>query len=380
MTEPTIHLLAHERGKTPIIVGANVLTRGMKLWQGIEDVDGVLIVSDANVAPLYLSSLSDSLRHSGMRCGSHVMAAGEASKSWDTLRRICEEALAFGCSRRSVMVALGGGVVGDVTGVAAALLARGVRLIHYPTTLMAQTDSAIGGKTAINTAQGKNLVGLFYQPRAVIADISLLNSLDERNMKAGYAELIKYAVLGDEAFFSWLETNGAAVLARETKPLSHAIERGIGMKREIVMDDPFELSGRRALLNLGHTFGHAFEAVCGYDGSLLHGEAVAGGLEAAMTFSCKKKLCSPQDRDRVVRHIADVQLDTAWRRALATKKSLPQSLPQSLWQAMTFDKKNKGGTVTLILSDGIGSARVHEGHEEKEIVKFLHEFLEASLS
>ena len=376
MTEPTIHLLSHERGKTPIIVGVNLLMGGMKLWQGIDDVDGVFIVSDANVAPLYLSSLSDSLQQSGMRCGNYVMAAGEASKSWDTLRHICEEALAFGCSRRSVMVALGGGVVGDVTGVAAALLARGVRLIHYPTTLMAQTDSAIGGKTAINTPQGKNLVGLFYQPRAVIADRSLLHSLDERHMKAGYAELIKYAVLGDEEFFSWLETNGAAVLAREEKSLNHAIEQGILMKRNIVEDDPFERIGRRALLNLGHTFGHAFEAVCDYDGSLVHGEAVAGGLEAAMAFSYKKNLCSSDDRDRVVRHIATVQLGDAWRRALATKKSLPQSL----WQAMTFDKKNKGGTVTLILSDGIGSARVHEGHEEKEIVSFLHEFLEASLS
>ena len=291
-----------------------------------------------------------------------TVPAGEGSKSWGELSRLIDRLLALEIERSDHLVAFGGGMIGDLTGFAAAILKRGCPFVQVPTTLLAQVDSSVGGKTAINVPAGKNMVGAFHQPALVVIDPSTLESLDPRQLRAGYAEVVKYGLIGDAEFFAWCERNGAALLAGDRDARLHAIETSVRAKAKIVGEDERETSGRRALLNLGHTFGHAFEAEAGFSDRLLHGEAVALGMALAFRFSAERGLCAADDADRVEAHLAAVGLPV--RSALGT--------PASLVAHMAHDKKKSGGRVPFILARGIGEGFVDPSIELAEVEDFLH--------
>src|SRR5258707_823547 len=279
-------------------------------------------------------------------------APGEATKSFAGLEELTRELLPTGVDRSGLIVAFGGGVIGDLPGFAAGVLKRGIAFAQIPTTLLAQVDSSVGGKTAINTPAGKNLVGLFHQPRIVIADTDVLRSLPKREALAGYAEVAKYGALGDAAFFEWLEANGAKALAGDSAAMVHAVAHSCRMKAEIVARDERE-TGDRALLNLGHTFGHALEAAMSYSDRLLHGEGVAIGMALALRLSVKLGLCSGQDAERFVRHLKVVGLPTA-----IADITGPRPTVDVLLEHMAHDKKVKDGRMTFVLLRGIGQAFV----------------------
>src|SRR6516225_3480150 len=260
------------------------------------------IVTDETVAKHYLAPATATLAASNIVATPIVVAPGEASKCFATLERVCDALLAAKIERGDVVIALGGGVVGDLAGFAAAVVRRGIDYVQVPTTLLAQVDSSVGGKTAIDSPQGKNLIGAFYQPILVVADTSLLDTLSAREFRAGYAEVAKYGLLGDAGFFAWLEANADDVFAGRAGAREHAIATSCRMKAEIVARDERE-TGDRALLNLGHTFGHAFEAAAGFSDRMLHGEAVALGMALAFDFSARLALAPPADAERVKRHL-----------------------------------------------------------------------------
>ena len=262
-------------------------------------------------------------------------------------------------------MAIGGGVIGDLVGFAAASLLRGLDFIQIPTSLLAQVDSSVGGKTGINTAAGKNLIGAFHQPRLVLANIEMLTSLPTRELKAGYAEVVKYGLLGDPAFFDWLEVNGRSVISGDLDIQAEAVRRSCQAKADIVATDEYE-AGQRALLNLGHTFAHAFEAVAGYDGRLLHGEAVSAGLAYAFAFSTQLGLCSGQDAIRVAAHLQAMEMPSHIKELTAG-----QAPPQVLIDYMRKDKKALQGKLTLILARKIGDAFVAGDIDEAELNRFL---------
>jgi 3-dehydroquinate synthase len=293
------------------------------------------------------------------------MEAGEPSKSFAGLEKLCTALLTAGVDRGGLIVALGGGVIGDVTGFSAGVVKRGVAFAQIPTTLLAQVDSSVGGKTAINTPQGKNLIGLFHQPSIVIADTDVLKTLPRRELLAGYAEVVKYGALGDRAFFEWLESNGANALAGNSDAISYAVAHSCRMKAEIVSRDERE-AGERALLNLGHTFGHALEAATGYSDRLLHGEGVAIGMALAFRLSVKLGLCPGQDSERVVRHLAAVGLPSS----IADIPG-PRPSAQVLIEHMGHDKKVRDGTINFILLRGIGEAFVTDKVPIDELMKTL---------
>ena len=325
----------------------------------------VVIVTDANIAPLHLQATEKALAEFARQTVSFILPAGEASKSFGTYKQLVNDILGLPIDRQTVLVALGGGVIGDLAGFAAASLLRGLDFIQIPTSLLAQVDSSVGGKTGINTAAGKNLVGAFHQPRLVLADISMLASLPARELKAGYAEVVKYGLLGDAAFFEWLEANGRGVISGDFNVQAEAVRRCCQTKADIVAADEYE-SGQRALLNLGHTFAHAFEAAAGYDGRLLHGEAVSVGLVSAFAFSQQLGLCSGQDVMRVSAHLQAMEMP-------AHSDQLPagQAEPQVLIEHMRKDKKARQGKLTFILARQIGEAFVAEDIDEAELNKFL---------
>jgi 3-dehydroquinate synthase len=300
--------------------------------------------------------------------GEAIVSPGEASKSFSVLAPLCESLLALGVERGDCIIALGGGVVGDLAGFAASILRRGVRVVQMPTTLLAQVDSAIGGKTGIDTRQGKNLIGTFHQPSLVLADISVLSTLSPREFRAGYAEVVKYGLLGDAAFFAWLEQNWAEVFGGQGGKRRHAVETSARAKAKIVEEDELETSGTRALLNLGHTFGHALEAYAGYSDRLLHGEAIAIGMRLAFTFSTELGLCPADDAARVERHLAAAGLPT---KIAAIPGRRPA--PDELLQLMAQDKKVKGGKLALVLVHGIGTAFVERDVPLERLTKFLAE-------
>ncbi len=306
----------------------------------------VPVVTDTNVAALHLAALADS----GLDARPILLAPGEATKSFAGLERLVSELLATGVDRGGLVVALGGGVVGDLTGFAAGVLKRGIAYAQIPTTLLSQVDSSVGGKTAINTREGKNLVGLFHQPRIVIADTAVLGTLPRRELLAGYAEVAKYGALGDRGFFEWLEANGARALAGDAAALVRAVAQSCRMKAAIVARDERE-NGERALLNLGHTFGHALEAATGYSDRLLHGEGVAIGIALAFRLSVRLGLCPGQDAERVVRHLQAVGLPAA-----IADIAGPRPGVETLIEHMRHDKKAKDGAVTFVLARGIGQA------------------------
>ncbi len=312
----------------------------------------VPVVTDATVGEIHLAPFLDACGKAGLDARPIVMPPGEDSKSFAGLEELSGELLDMGVNRDGLIVALGGGVIGDLTGFAAGILKRGVAFAQIPTTLLAQVDSSVGGKTAINARQGKNLLGLFHQPRIVIADTALLSTLPRRELLAGYAEVVKYGALGDAKFFSWLEQNGAKALAGDQNGLIHMVAHSCRMKAEIVARDERE-AGERALLNLGHTFGHALEAATGFSSRLIHGEGVAVGMALAFHLSVRLGLCPKEDADRLARHLKAVGLPSA-----IADIPPPRPTADALLAAMGHDKKVKDGKLTFILVRGLGRAFV----------------------
>jgi 3-dehydroquinate synthase len=310
----------------------------------------VPVVSETHVAAYYMEPLLAALSDVGIDARAIVLEPGEGTKSFAGLERLSDEMLDMGVERGGLIVALGGGVIGDLVGFAAGVLKRGVNFAQIPTTLLAQVDSSVGGKTAINARQGKNLIGMFHQPRIVIADVDVLVSLPDRERLAGYAEVVKYGALGDAQFFGWLEGNAQAVLESDTAALTHAVAHSCRMKADIVARDERE-SGERALLNFGHTFGHALEAATGYSDRLRHGEGVAIGMVLAFRLSEKLGLSPAADTARLTRHLQSVGLPTEIRNI-----SGPPIDADTLLTAMTHDKKASGGKLTFVLVQGIGKA------------------------
>jgi 3-dehydroquinate synthase len=325
------------------------------------------VVSDETVWALHGARLTAALERVGIAVSRVIVAPGEQTKSFEGLADLTDRLLALELDRGDVILAFGGGVVGDLAGFAAAIYKRGIDFVQIPTTLLAQVDSSVGGKTAIDTARGKNLVGAFHQPRLVLADLDVLGTLPDREMRAGYAEVIKYGLLGDFRFFEWLEVNAGAVLSREPEALAQAVARSVEMKAEIVAEDETE-QGRRALLNLGHTFGHALEAEAGYGGSLLHGEAVAAGQALAFRFSAAQGLCTAQDARRAASAIADAGLPAS----LADIPGQPFEA-ERLVHHMAQDKKAQDGKLTFILARSLGDAFVAKDVEADAVRKFLVE-------
>ncbi|HXS08053.1 MAG TPA: 3-dehydroquinate synthase [Rhizomicrobium sp.] len=310
----------------------------------------VPVVTDMTVGEIHLAVFLDACGHAGIDARPVVVPPGEGSKSFAGLEQVTGALLDTGVDRGGIVVALGGGVIGDLTGFAAGVLKRGIAFAQIPTTLLAQVDSSVGGKTAINAPQGKNLIGLFHQPRIVIADTALLATLPRRELLAGYAEVVKYGALGDRNFFEWLEANGAKALSGDRAALIHVVAHSCRMKAAIVARDERE-SGERALLNLGHTFGHALEAATGFSARLLHGEGVAIGMALAFRLSARLGLCPGRDAERFERHLKAVGLPSAI-------SDIPGSRPdaETLLAAMGHDKKVKNGRLVFILARGLGEA------------------------
>ena len=338
-----------------IFVGDDLIARAGRYIAPYLAGERVFVVTDENVAPLYLEELERALAVEHITMRAKVIGAGEASKTIEHLATLTDWLLEEKVERRDLLLALGGGVVGDLAGFAAAVTLRGIDFIQVPTTLLAQVDSSVGGKTGINCRWGKNLIGAFHQPRLVLADSRVLRTLPRRELLAGYAEVVKYGLIANKDFFAWLEGHGAALIDGDAAALHHGVLESCRIKAEMVAADERE-AGVRALLNLGHTFGHALEAEAGYGGLLLHGEAVAIGMVMAFDLSAQIGLCPPDDAARVRRHLAAVGLPTG-----------PQSVPELIWDParlldhMGRDKKVQDGRIRFVLPRRIGEAFVEPG-------------------
>lgn len=338
-----------ERGYD-ILIGSGLITTAGEHIAGVIARPRVVIVTDETVATHWLAPLQQSLDAATISHQTIVLPAGEQTKDFSHFTNLLEQILELKVDRRTTLVALGGGVVGDITGFAAAVTLRGLAFIQIPTTLLAQVDSSVGGKTGINAPQGKNLIGAFHQPRLVLSDTGALDTLSPREIRAGYAEVVKYGIIDDAPFFDWLDANGPALLAGDDAARRYAVLTSCQNKARVVADDEREV-GRRALLNLGHTFGHALERQTGFGERLLHGEAVALGMLMALDLSVELGLCPATDRERTRQHLASVGLPTD----LST-------LADASWSAdllldhMTLDKKVVDGHITFILAKGIGKA------------------------
>ena len=348
-----------------VLIGPGLIANAAELIGSRLGAPRCGVVTDENVARFHLSALEAALKRENLHAGSIVLQPGEATKSFRELAPLSERLLEMGLERGDLVVAFGGGVIGDLAGFAAAILRRGVRLVQIPTSLLAQVDSSVGGKTGIDTPQGKNLIGAFHQPSLVIADTQTLRTLPEREMRAGYAEVAKYGLLGDAAFFAWLEQNWRSVFAFEEAALARAIETSVKAKAGIVGRDETE-QGERALLNLGHTFGHAFEAWCGYSERLLHGEAIAIGMAIAFRFSEALGHCAPGAANRVAAHFEVVGLPTRIADIPGAKPGV-----EALMRLMAQDKKVRRGKLTFILARGIGEAFIASDVPEGRVRDFL---------
>ncbi|OBV12194.1 3-dehydroquinate synthase [Erythrobacter dokdonensis] len=325
----------------------------------------VPFVADTNTRRLYAPAMERALAAHNLKAEWFIVEPGEDAKSWRGLEKLTDWLLALGVTRKDHVFALGGGVVGDLVGFACAITKRGCGFVQIPTTLLAQVDSSVGGKTAINTAAGKNLIGAFHQPSLVLIDPLVLATLPPREMRAGYAEVLKYGLLGDAAFFAWLEANGDKVLAREPAALEHAIATSIAMKARIVAEDERETADRRALLNLGHTFGHALEAETGFSQALLHGEAVALGMVLAARYSARRGEISQEDAARATAAIAAAGLPSEIA-ALGLSRD-----GAALVEHMRHDKKAEGTTLPFLLLKALGEAYVARDVDLADIAAFL---------
>jgi 3-dehydroquinate synthase len=364
--EKTLRVALGERSYD-ILIGHGLLGEAGTLIKPFLKRDFVAIVTDANVAEAHLATLETALQNVGIETKSITIPAGEASKSYRQLAELCDDLLSAGVERRDHVIALGGGVIGDLAGFAASILRRGVNFIQIPTSLLAQVDSSVGGKTGINSTLGKNLIGAFHQPVLVLADRNVLNTLPMRELAAGYAEVVKYGLLGDREFFTWLDQHVERVMAREPDAITHAVETSCTAKAKIVAEDETE-TGVRALLNLGHTFGHALEAATGYSSRLLHGESVAIGMVQAFRFSEHLGHCANGTADKVVRHLARAGLPTHVSHIAGT---LPP--PKDMLKLMYQDKKAVGGKLTFILARGVGEAFIAKNVDEALVLRFLEE-------
>lgn len=327
----------------------------------------LVVVTDANVAATQLPRLDASLRAAGITVEPIILPPGEQTKSWRYLEQLLDALLALEIERGDHVIALGGGVIGDLVGFAASILKRGCHFIQLPTTLLAQVDSSVGGKTAINAKAGKNLIGSFYQPALVLIDPSTLDSLPPRETRAGYAEVVKYGLIDDPDFFAWCESDGHRLLAGDPQARTYAIERSVSAKAAIVADDERETSGRRALLNLGHTFGHALEADTGFSDMLLHGEGVAAGMALAFRYSARLGLCPQADADRVTAHLQAVGLPHDLATAHVTADGA------ALVGHMLHDKKMAAGTLPFLLARGIGATFLSKDVVLDDVTAFLDE-------
>lgn len=350
-----------------ILIGPGLITTAAAEIAGRLKGRRMAVITDEHVAPLYLEPLMESLKAKGIAAVSLVLPAGEKTKSFEHLIPVCEAILGARIERNDAVIALGGGVIGDLTGFAAGIARRGSRFIQIPTSLLAQVDSSVGGKTGINSPHGKNLIGVFHQPDLVLADTDVLDTLSPREFKAGYAEVAKYGLIDKPEFFAWLENNWQAVFAGGDARIE-AIAISCQAKADVVAADERE-NGRRALLNLGHTFGHALEAATQYDGTrLVHGEGVAIGMVLAHQFSARMNLASPDAAKRVEAHLKTVGLPTRM-------DDIPGTLPpvEKLMDAIAQDKKVSGGKLTFILTRGIGQSFVADDVPASEVSAFLKE-------
>jgi len=373
-TDPAIVNVALGERSYDIVIGRGLLGSLGARVKALRPGAKTVIVTDENVARHHLAAAEASLGRAGVATSPIVVAPGEASKSYAVFEQVCEAVIAARIGRGDLVIALGGGVIGDLAGFVAAVVRRGLDYVQVPTTLLADVDSSVGGKTAIDSAHGKNLVGAFHQPILVLADTALLDTLPEREFRSGYAEVAKYGLLGDAAFFAWLEANWRDVFAGGDASgrfaREHAIAVSCRAKAGIVARDERE-TGERQLLNLGHTFGHALEAACGFSGRLLHGEAVAAGMALAFEFSAQRQgLLSTADARRAVRHLADVGLPTRIRHIPGPALALDQ-----LMDLIAQDKKVKHGMLTFILVRGIGEAFIENGVDGREVRAFLNDKL-----
>lgn len=353
-----------------ILIGTGLIDRAGGLIADRLPGRRAVILTDTAVGPLYAGRMQASLKAAGIASEVMTIPSGEASKSFDLLQDLLNQALDAGLDRKSFLVALGGGVVGDLGGFLAAILLRGIDYVQVPTTLLSQVDSSVGGKTAINTRHGKNLVGAFHQPRLVMADIDTLATLPKRELLAGYAEVAKYGLIDRPEFWSWLETHGEKVLAQAPVELAEAVRVSCLAKAEVVAQDERE-GGVRALLNLGHTFGHAIEAEAGYGGQVLHGEAVSVGMALAFRHSFRLGLCDAADVARVEAHLKGVGLPVA---PLEVMGQQPPAIAE-LMARMASDKKAEGGKLTLILARGIGKSFVAKNADAAEVERTWAEAL-----
>ena len=367
-SDPIVVNVALGERSYDIVIGRGQLTLLGEKIAALRAGAKAAIVTDETVARHHLAATEAALAAAGIVTTSVTVPAGESSKSFSVLERVCEALISARIERADVVVALGGGVIGDLAGFAAAVVRRGLDYVQVPTTLLAQVDSSVGGKTAIDSGQGKNLIGAFHQPVLVLADTALLDTLPARQFRAGYAEVAKYGLIGDAGFFAWLEANWRELFAGGPAR-EHAIAVSCRMKAAIVGRDEREV-GERALLNLGHTFGHALEAAAGFSDRLLHGEAIALGMALAFAFSAKRGLLSPAEAERVERHLAAVGLPVH-------VSSVPGGLPGAdrLMELIAQDKKVKRGRLTFILVRGIGASFIAPDVDAAEVHAFLVEKL-----
>jgi len=355
-----------------ILIGPGVLDQAGARISAMGGRRHVCILTDENVASLHLTQLQAALSDAGLTSEALALPPGEATKCWAQLERSVEWLLAQKVERGDVVIAFGGGVIGDLAGFAAAILRRGVRFVQIPTSLLAQVDSSVGGKTGINSPSGKNLIGAFHQPSLVLADTGLLGTLSPRDFLAGYGEVVKYGLLGDVAFFEWLETEGPTLAAGDMDARVRAVTRSCQMKAEIVQRDETE-QGDRALLNLGHTFCHALEAATGYSDRLLHGEGVAIGCALAFELSARMGLCSQEDPSRVRAHLRDMGMRVDIR-------DIPGELPDAagLLALMGQDKKVLDGKLRFILARGIGEAFITSDVPREAVLGVLDDALKTA--
>ncbi|WP_299692503.1 3-dehydroquinate synthase [uncultured Tateyamaria sp.] len=348
-----------------VVIGPGLLAEAGAMIAPLLPRPRVVVVTETRVAAAHLDGLRAGLASEGIAMEALHLPPGEATKGWPHLQEVVEWLLAQKVERNDVVIALGGGVIGDLVGFAAAILRRGVRYVQVPTTLLAQVDSSVGGKTAINSGHGKNLVGAFHQPALVLADTAVLDTLSLRDFRAGYGEVMKYGLLGDAAFFEWLETNAPAMAAGDMELRVAAVKRSVEMKADIVTRDETE-QGDRALLNLGHTFCHALEAATGYSDRLLHGEGVAIGCGLAFALSARLGLCPQEDPSRVFAHLQAMGMKS-------TLSDIPGDLagPEALLEMMGQDKKVVAGTLNFVLARRIGEAFVTSDVPPEAVIEVL---------
>jgi 3-dehydroquinate synthase len=348
-----------------VMIGIDILARAGEFIKPFTPRNRSFIVTDETVARLHLATLKEALAKADIQAEVLILPSGETTKNIAHLEQILATLIDAKIERTDAIVAFGGGVIGDITGFAAAVLRRGTQFIQIPTTLLAQVDSSVGGKTAINMVQGKNLIGAFHQPALVLADITLLATLPVRELRAGYAEVVKYGLINDPGFFKWCVENGADILSGDKNAQRYAVAQSVAAKAAIVAQDPTETKGTRALLNLGHTFGHALEAELGYSDRLLHGEAVSIGMMLAFDFSVHCGFCPADDADKLRTHLTALAMPTNYT-------ALTNADGATLVAHMMQDKKRQSGTLPFLLARGIGKTYLDKNVDLEKITAFLN--------